>query len=164
MFCHTSITTFHRLFQVEAVSKSDNLFLEMSESISSKSFKFLYYLKMNSNFYLYLSIFLNILSNRFTISFSISFKYYFFIHYYYYFFLTTKHFPTFFYSTPDYYNRKKIWRINNSPSNLISYCSWVKKIFGYRESIGVVFFLVSFSIIENILLLHRPLEMLLHIL
>ena len=51
--------------------------------------------RMNSDFYLYLPTFSNILSNRLSISFSISFKYYFFIHYF--FFLTTTHLPTFFY-------------------------------------------------------------------
>ena len=58
--------------------------------------------RMNNDFYLYLATFSNILSNRL----SISFKYYFFIHYLL-FFLTTTHLPTFFYSTPNYYNRKK---------------------------------------------------------
>ena len=59
-------------------------------------------LRMNSDFYFYLPSFLNTLSNRF----SISFKYYFFIHYLL-FFLTNTHLSTFFYSIPNYYNRKK---------------------------------------------------------
>ena len=39
-----------------------------------------------------------------------------------------------FYSPLDYYNRKKknFWRINSSPSNLMSYCLWAKKISKYR--------------------------------
>ena len=62
--------------------------------------------RMNNNFYLYLPTFLNTLFNRLFISFSISFKYYFFIHYLL-FFLTTTHLSIFFYSIPNYYNRKK---------------------------------------------------------
>ena len=41
--------------------------------------------RMNSDFYLYLSAFSNTLSNRFSIPFSVSFKYYFFIHYLFFF-------------------------------------------------------------------------------
>ena len=85
-------------------------------------------------FTFYLPTFSNTLSNRFSISFSILFKYYFFIHYLF-FFLTTTHLPTF------YYNRKKnFWRMNSSPSDLMSYCSWAKKIPGYREPIGECFY------------------------
>ena len=84
--------------------------------------------RMDSDFYLYLSTFSNILFNRL----SISFKYYFF-HSLFIIFLTTTHLPTFFYSTPNYYNRKKrFWRMNSSLSNLMSYCSFAKKNLRYR--------------------------------
>ena len=67
------------------------------QSISSKFIKFLYCLENEQRLYFYLPTFSNAFSNRFSITFSISFKYY----------LTTTHLPTFFYSTLDYYNRKK---------------------------------------------------------
>ena len=35
---------------------------------------------------------------------------------------------------------KKIWRMNSSPSDLMSYCSWAKKNSGYRQSIGDYFY------------------------
>ena len=67
-----------------------------------------------------------------------------------------------FYPTPNYYNRKKrIWRMNNSSSALMSYCSWVKKKIQGIESPLETLFLVSLSIIESILLLATPLKMLL---
>ena len=50
------------------------------QSISSKFIKFLYCLENEQRFYLYPSIFSKTLSNRFSIPFSISFKYYFFIY------------------------------------------------------------------------------------
>ena len=61
--------------------------------------------RIYSDFYLLVTYFFKYTSNRFSIPFSISFKYYFFIHYL--FFLTTTYLPTFFYSTSNYYNRKK---------------------------------------------------------
>ena len=84
--------------------------------------------RMNSDFYLYLPTFSNTLFNRLFISFSISFKYYFYI-YYLFFFLTTTHFPTFFYSTPNYYNRKKDLKNEQllAKKDLMSYCSLGKK-------------------------------------
>ena len=49
--------------------------------------------------------------------------------------------------------------MNSSSSDLMSYCSLAKKNLRYREAIGAPFF-VSLSIIESILLLSIPLEML----
>ena len=110
---------------------------------------------MNSDFYFYLPTFSNTFSNRF----SISVKYYFFIHYLF-FFEQLHIFQHFFYSISDYYNRKKkIWRMNSSPSDLMSYCSWAKKNSRLENLLETIFW-VSFSIIENILLLATPLEIL----
>ena len=47
----------------------------------------------------------------------------------------------------------------SSPSDLMSYCSWAKKIQGLENLLKTIF-LVSFSIIEIILLLATLLEML----
>ena len=64
--------------------------------------------RMNSDFYLYLPTFSNTHFNRFSISFSISFKYYFF-HSLFILFLTTTHLPIFFYTTHHYYNWKNVF-------------------------------------------------------
>ena len=77
------------------------------------------------------------------------------------FFLTTIHFSTFFYSTPDYYNRKK-----NFEKWIVAHQTWWATVHEPKKNLGIGnllewLFLVSFSIIEKILLLHRPLEMLL---
>ena len=60
---------------------------------------------------------------------------------------------------------KKNWRMNSSPSNLMSYCSWAKKKkSGYRESIGewtVAYFVGLLPKVERILCLALMLEMLL---
>ena len=83
--------------------------------------------KINSDFYFYLTTFSNTLSNKLFISLFISFKYYLFIHYLLLFLITT-HLPTFFYLTSNYFNRKKrIWRMNISSSDLMSYSSWANK-------------------------------------
>ena len=58
----------------------------------------------------------------------------------YSFFNNYTSFNIFFYSTHYYYNRKKNLRMNKNPSDLMSYYSWAKKKFGYREFIGVAFF------------------------
>ena len=133
---------------------SASLWLAQIRASLTESVNFCTIWRMNSDFYLYLLIFSNTLSNRL----SISFKYYFFIHYLFFFNNYTSS-NIFLFNTLIIIIEKKIWRMNSSPSDLMSYYSWAKIFFGYRESIGVTFF-VSFSIIENILLLHRPLEML----
>ena len=111
-----------------------------------------------------LPTFSNTFSNRFFIPLSISFKYYFF-HLLFILFLIITHLPAFFYSIPYYYNRKKnIWRMNSSPSDLMSYCSWAKNKYRYRESIGewtIAYFVGLLSKVKRVLCLALLLEMLL---
>ena len=45
---------------------------------------------------------------------------------------------------------KCIWKVNSSPSDLMSYCSWAKKISRYRESIGELFLGFTLYYRENI--------------
>ena len=51
--------------------------------------------------------------------------------------------------------------MNNSPSNLVSYTIHAQSFFWYLEKPLETYFLVSLSIVENILVLHFLLEMLL---
>ena len=85
--------------------------------------------RMNSDFYFLTTHFFKYTFNRFSITFFISFKYYFFINYLFFFYLTTIHLPTFFYSTPNYYNKKKAfeeWTVAHQ-TWWVGYCSWAKK-------------------------------------
>ena len=50
--------------------------------------------------------------------------------------------------------------MNSSPSDLMSYCAWAKKISGIESSLETIF-MVLFSIIEIFMHLTTPLEMLL---
>ena len=77
-----------------------------------------------------------------------------------YFFLTTTHHSTFFYSIVDYYNRKKSFE-----EWTVAHQTWWATIhepkkFPVIENLLETLFMVLFSIIENILPLRIPLEML----
>ena len=79
-----------------------------------------------------------------------------------YYFLTTTRLPTFFYSTSNYYNRKK----KGFKEWTVAHQTWwatvhEQKKFRGIESLLEILFLVSLSIIESILFLATPLEMLL---
>ena len=110
-----------------------------------------------------LPTFSNTFSNRFFIPLSISFKYYFF-HLLFILFLIITHLPAFSLQYLIIIIEKNIWRMNSSPSDLMSYCSWAKNKYRYRESIRewtLAYFVGLLSKVKRILCLALLLEMLL---
>ena len=120
---------------------------KMRKSISNRLFKFLYCLE-DELWLLPLFTYFFKYFNRFFILFSISFKYYFFIHYFFFNNYTSSN--IFFIQHLIIIIEKKIWKMNNNSSNLMNYCSLIKK-FWYIERLLEHFFLFSLSIIEIIL-------------
>ena len=133
----------------------DEVFHTLIASLTNSS-NFCIVWRMNSDFYLQLPTFSNTLFNRFSIPFFIPFKYYFFIHslFIIYSFLTTTYLPTFFYSIPDYYNRKKHLKDVQQPIRfdelLFMSQKKKKKKSWFRESIGDHFFFLSHSLLQRI--------------